>query len=854
MTIPAGETSAEIQVQVDDGSGQASAPTESFEVELTSTGSSGLEISPREGSAFGLIEVPGLHGSVYDLKGNGLENVPLKLSGTASSGATISRTLSTNTAGGYQVNVDPGTYTLAPNGDPPSEPAGLEYGANPCPGSSVKGTCTGIVLTTGFATASFTYGCGANLELNRVSYGVEHTHGARINTPVTLVGKGFCAGMSVQFGNAKAVVSPPPESIGPGGTSVEVTVPRLATSGTLSVTSGGKTKSLSETFAVDSFRDTDAFGFENFDAPPTLADFLHTFGVQNTMQPLVINVCPGGHCPTTELVPTWAALDAYANLSKDFGGGVCWGWDFEAQRLSDGGDTPLSSISPEASVPWDLAESPELKTKITQMQWAQYSNQVSAIQRTSPTLHNGATILAEVSAALQGGVEAGSNGVMIGIEAYYKKTGWEGHELLAYDVEPQPNGGFNIDVADPNQPFTASENAPDGSAHAAVLQRSTIAVGPGGRWSYAPLGWEGNSRRIDIEPYPALINAIHGGLTYSQPGAGRLKTSIAPATTLSSLIDPAGQAVEIEEPSAASGVDFTPVRNGSGPADYSFEAPEGTYAETLSGAAPSELISTDGLLADIEASSGTDAVSFDPQTASLEFGPGASSATPSPRALSSSARARSSSSGASHTVTLSLVATSAAAERTVKLTGPSGAGLNLAFTHSEAGVKLSGASGTYSLTLSAAGQASAVKLKVGRGETVTLKPRWSALSGKGVIVQTHGTHGHPRSELLGDRLRAPHATIGTIKDDGRSVGVGLDLPSLVSGSSVNVYVTVLRGSRKLAQQSAALLPGAHASHRHLRLKLPSTPPRGSAIAVLALTRSDAGPPQIATSERTIHLR
>lgn len=368
------------------------------------------------------------------------------------------------------------------------------------------------------------------------------------------------------------------------------------------------------------------------------------------------------------------------------------------------------------------------------------------------------------------------------------------------------------------------------------------------------MGWEGNSRRIDIEPYPALINAIHGGLTYSQPGAGRLKTSIAPATTLSSLIDPAGQAVEIEEPSAASGVDFTPVRNGSGPADYSFEAPEGTYAETLSGAAPSELISTDGLLADIEASSGTDAVSFDPQTASLEFGPGASSATPSPRALSSSARARSSSSGASHTVTLSLVATSAAAERTVKLTGPSGAGLNLAFTHSEAGVKLSGASGTYSLTLSAAGQASAVKLKVGRGETVTLKPRWSALSGKGVIVQTHGTHGHPRSELLGDRLRAPHATIGTIKDDGRSVGVGLDLPSLVSGSSVNVYVTVLRGSRKLAQQSAALLPGAHASHRHLRLKLPSTPPRGSAIAVLALTRSDAGPPQIATSERTIHLR
>jgi pimeloyl-ACP methyl ester carboxylesterase len=145
VVIPAGETSAQIQVQVDDGSGQASTESEGFQVQLTSV-SGGLPISSEAGSAQGTITVPGISGTVNGKNGKPLANTSITLSGTAGSGQTVTRQIETNTAGKYALYADPGSYALtatAPNTAPG------ELFASKCPGGSAIANGCQLQLASG---------------------------------------------------------------------------------------------------------------------------------------------------------------------------------------------------------------------------------------------------------------------------------------------------------------------------------------------------------------------------------------------------------------------------------------------------------------------------------------------------------------------------------------------------------------------------------------------------------------------------------------------------------------------------------------------------------------------------------
>ena len=141
VTIPAGQTSAQIQVQVDNGSGQATTASEGFQVLLTSS-SGNLAISST--AATGVITVPGITGKLTDDTGAVQPGHALTLTGTAASGQSVTQQLVTDGGGRYRLYADPGTYSLAPDplgGKQTYEPVG-------CPGTVKPGACTQIALAS----------------------------------------------------------------------------------------------------------------------------------------------------------------------------------------------------------------------------------------------------------------------------------------------------------------------------------------------------------------------------------------------------------------------------------------------------------------------------------------------------------------------------------------------------------------------------------------------------------------------------------------------------------------------------------------------------------------------------------
>ncbi len=155
VVIPAGETSAQIQVQVDDGSGQAMTETEGFKVRLTSV-SGELQISSTAGSAPQTITVPGITGTAIGKNGKPLAGTSISLAGTAGSGQMVSRQIETNAAGKYALYADPGSYALTATA-PASTPG--ELFASKCPGgSSIANGCQLQLASGARETINFSQG------------------------------------------------------------------------------------------------------------------------------------------------------------------------------------------------------------------------------------------------------------------------------------------------------------------------------------------------------------------------------------------------------------------------------------------------------------------------------------------------------------------------------------------------------------------------------------------------------------------------------------------------------------------------------------------------------------------------
>ncbi len=95
-------------------------------------------------------------------------------------------------------------------------------------------------------------------------------------TQVTIDGSGFCPGSIVQFGNPKAGATP--SVINSSGTQLTVNVPRLATSGPVSVTSGGASASAPTPMTIDSYRNVNGYQFHNYNPSIDFEQLTEAFG------------------------------------------------------------------------------------------------------------------------------------------------------------------------------------------------------------------------------------------------------------------------------------------------------------------------------------------------------------------------------------------------------------------------------------------------------------------------------------------------------------------------------------------------------------------------------------------------
>lgn len=672
-------------------------------------------------------------------------------------------------------------------------------------------------------------------------------YGARVNVPVIVDGFGFRPGITFEFGNDQADATPESSDIAEDGKWAQVTLPRLATTGTLTASLNGATAALRKTFEVDSFRNTVGFSFNNPGGTFSLEDVEHVFGIQNTSDKLKVPC--GLDCGEAFYVPNQATLNFFTGVVEPGDGkGECFGWDLSGQRLSTWGDLPLSDFSDDgAQAPWDLFPDLPLQNLLTDDQLVDYSDQVHELKRSNATL-SVATLLSEI----QSNLNLAANGVIVTIRGW-TGSAWAGHALLAYDVEPQDDGGFVIDVADPNIPFSANENH-SGLFHSLQVHLSQIHIEPDGSWSYAPLGWSGYLSAIGLVPYADLMTAIDHGLTFADPGPGNENVQIPSGTTLTSLTDPTGATVDIADPSAFSGVQFVPSDTAGGAPNDSFIAPSGRYVQTLTGSHPQELVIDGTTEATLAASAGTDEATFDPASSSLTLAP-AASANPSAAAIRARGTAIAHAQDAtapSSIAAIGLLNTTGGVERSATISGPAAQGVRLAFQGSS--VQLSAAAGDYSLTLSeqgnnAAPQLSTVSVRLTGATQATVTPNWQDLGATTVGAALTPAQGPTLTRQLRNIAKAPSANIRSVSRRGRAVSVALTLPAVANGS-VEIIASVAAHKRAL-QTTRTIVLSPHAARVTERLELPKLPTAASTLTVTVVTQADTDVPTFAAATRTV---
>ncbi|HEV3313107.1 MAG TPA: hypothetical protein VG815_21565, partial [Chloroflexota bacterium] len=318
-------------------------------------------------------------------------------------------------------------------------------------------------------------------------------------TPITIQGSSFCPGMTVQFGNVNAQVTVPTPA---ATSSATVSVPRLATTGPISVISpdGTVTSSTAGTFTVDSYRNQDGFSFNNnggaleaqvgngYDLNREMTD---VFGYAQTH--LRVNFCFPFDCTVQTGIPDpiAAVMTALAGAFIPTSSGLCFGFATGSQRLLHFDQSfspfPLQSGATSTTV-WNLAGPSGASLPV-----AQYVHEMHVEQMSTEFLGHW---LSEVAANAAQGV-VGTDSTYIRNEvtqslnhgnfplismAQISGSGYEGHVVVAYNIENAP-GGFYIDVYDPNRPFTTGENS-DAVAHAAAENNSRVFIGSNGQWSF----------------------------------------------------------------------------------------------------------------------------------------------------------------------------------------------------------------------------------------------------------------------------------------------------------------------------------------------------------------------------------
>jgi hypothetical protein len=815
-----------------------------FAVQGMATNTHASGVPPQENFTLtapaGSCSTGGIRGTVLDKQGNSLPGVMMTVTGTdATTGSSVNHSIATDQKGDYAFALNEGTYTVAASGDPPGQPPKLEYLASPCPGTdNHKGSCQGISLQAGQTVdAGFVYGCGVNgVRLDSVEPLTDQPLGAAPGSLVMLKGRGFCTGMTVEFGNRLARADVPDAQITSDGSSdsATATVPRLATTGPVMVDSAGQQATLDDV-AIDSFRDVNGFRFPNQAGVANYDEFAHVFGFAKTFVTTKVDVCATQGCTITDLTPTPAAKMFFDTQAKGWARGLCFGLVLASQRLSSLGDVPLGSLGQQARDVWELQSSPAVLQFVRQQHWVQVSDQVESLYRQFKARHDGAggtSLLNEVQADLGVGLDGGGNGVIVAMWGRGKNGEMHAHAVLAYNVETDqssPGTGF-IDVYDPNTPYTNAQNGIGtdeeghlGLSHQERTDASRIEVGSDGSWSFAPLRMGGPAQQIAFIPFDLITREIDHGLTFGNSGTADI--TLSDATTLGSLTAPSGQAVNLSGPGNG-GVQFGTITDGSG-GDSSFLGAPGAYHEVLSGASTiDESWAAAGRQGRVELSRGTDAVAFDTAKGTLSVAPAAGHGH------------------ASAHETLTLAAGLGRAAHEVTVSGPEHGGVALALGAGAPRLSVNSA-GTYAVTLVAGRTTLAGTARLRAGDAAELIARGNTLNAR---VRHRG--GASKTVSIGHQLTPKGATVIHLAVAGRAVRATLATPSLPVGSTVKLFVAFVNG-RKLIHIARVAVSIAHGSRwRAVRVRFPARLHGRVTITATAITAIATTVPASSVSQRT----
>lgn len=324
--------------------------------------------------------------------------------------------------------------------------------------------------------------------------------GSIFSQAVSIDGAGFCGGETIRFGSDAAQVAPasltslttplidPKTSRAvpaiPQAQRLTVTVPRYAASGQVTVSGPDDSwdtpdKTTTKVLAagdlqVLDWRASNGFAFPNFRLKSVgFGDMTRAFGREQTH--FKVDFCFPLGCdvwiPDPIVGLGTAALSI--GMSVNSGSAVCFGMSSTVLRLRQGtlpfaGFPPTSATNAFGLTPFD--QSVPLAQELIAAQLRQY----------------GLEYLKEYMATFLGasGLDAGGVAALVrqklaqvpgGVMISMPQGLFDGHVVVAYDVADLPNGGYAIQVYDPNRPWKPEEDIDtSGATHVKRLDESRI--------------------------------------------------------------------------------------------------------------------------------------------------------------------------------------------------------------------------------------------------------------------------------------------------------------------------------------------------------------------------------------------
>ena len=161
---------------------------------------------------------------------------------------------------------------------------------------------------------------------------------------------------------------------------------------------------------------------------------------------------------------------------------------------------------------WHLTRTGPLIQFIDEQQWLIFSKELPAMSAASSKVNGsrgGAQLLQAIDSAAGGTFSLSSSkaqrGVILQFQDYVPGDGWEGHAVVAYNVDysdKSRDSGY-VDVYDPNIPYNHYlDESHLGDAHLEAVTNSRMRIYSSGVWSYrgANMNWSGPGRALAILP------------------------------------------------------------------------------------------------------------------------------------------------------------------------------------------------------------------------------------------------------------------------------------------------------------------------------------------------------------------